>query len=72
MSSGWNLPDGCAQADIDIAFGSATRCSRCRRIWYYDEDKPNAGCPKCARMEEEADYLRDREEDERAERYSDE
>lgn len=59
-----NLPDGCTQADIDIAYGSATRCPACRRVWYYDEDKPDAGCPRCARLEERAERWMEERSDE--------
>jgi len=35
--TGWNLPPGCTDQDIDLASGAAVVCSSCGRIFYPSE-----------------------------------
>ena len=56
-----NLPSGTTQDDIDVAMGAAAHCYVCR-LTYSTE---HAECPRCAQRYIDADYLRDRERDDK-------
>jgi hypothetical protein len=36
--TGWNLPDGCTDRDIELAMGCLTRCASCGKEIYAGED----------------------------------
>ena len=58
--TGWNLPDGCTNADIDRAMGGGVRCFGCEEeiedeevesVWWRGKEYP--ACSKCAAQSED-------------------
>jgi DNA-directed RNA polymerase subunit RPC12/RpoP len=60
--TGWNLPDGCTDRDIELAMGCLTRCASCGKEVRHNEDLEGIDEYICSSCDGDAAYDRMRDE----------